>query len=95
MLFCEKCNALSEDKICPVCGGKKLREAEEDDFCLFAVLEASEAKYFEENLKLKNIPAALIGLGINLKNMTSGKFRIYLPYRCFGVAKEIYGLIFK
>ena len=94
MYFCEKCNMVMRDSICGNCGKKKLRAVQDDDVCFFVALEANQAKYFEENLKLQDIPVALIGGGLNLQNRTSGVFKIYIPYSYFDRAKEIYHLIF-
>ena len=94
MYFCEKCNLLMRDTVCKNCGKKKLREVQGNDFCFFVSLEADKARYFEENLKLHNIPTASMGVGLDLRNRTSGVFRIYVPYSHFATAKEIYNLIF-
>ena len=94
MYFCERCNALMQDNICANCGKKKLREVQDDDFCFFVALETDKAKYFEENLKLQNIPVALLGVGLDLRTRTSGTIKIYIPYGYFDRGKEIYHLIF-
>ena len=86
MYFCESCNVLMRDSRCTKCGKKKLREVQEDDFCFFASLEADQARYFEENLKQQNIPVALLGAGLDLRNRTSGAFKIYIPYGFFARA---------
>ena len=94
MYFCERCNALMQENRCANCGKKKLREVQDDDFCFFAVLEADKARYFEENLKLQNIPVALLGVGLDLRTRTSGSMKIYIPYSYLERAKEVYRLIF-
>ena len=94
MYFCESCNMLMQDNRCSKCGKKKLREVQDDDFCFFVALEADKARYFEENLKLQNIPAASMGVGLDLRSRTSGVFRLYIPYGCFDKAKELYQLLF-
>lgn len=94
MLFCEKCNRLTESDRCDICGKKKLRKPEEDDFCFFVSLHSGQAHYFEENLKLENIPVALIGYGTPTSVRTSGYFKIYLHYGSFERAAEIYNTIF-
>ena len=83
-----------QDNRCTKCGKKKLREVQADDFCFFVTLEADKARYFEENLKLQNIPAASIGVGLDLRSRTSGLFKIFIPYGDFDRATEIYRLIF-
>ena len=94
MFFCEICNMIMRDNRCANCGKKKLREVQNDDFCFLVALDADKAIYFEENLKLQNIPAALLGTGLNLATRASGRFQIYIPYGFFGQAKEMYQLLF-
>ena len=94
MFFCERCNMLMQDTRCTMCGKKKLREVRDDDFCFFVALEADTARYFEENLKLQNIPVASLGVGLDLRTRTSGLFKIYIPYNCFDTATEIYNFLF-
>lgn len=53
MLFCEKCNRLSNNSICAICGKKGLREVREDDFCYFLTLPAFKTSIFRANLKEK------------------------------------------
>ena len=93
MFFCERCNMLMQENRCTVCGKKKLREVQGDDFCFFVALNADKARYFEENLKLENIPVALLGAGLDLRTRTSGTFKIFIPYGFFDRAKEIYDLL--
>ena len=94
MFYCEQCNMLMQDSRCTNCGKKKLREVQSDDFCLFAALEADKARYFEENLKMQNIPVASLGVGLDLRTRTSKIFKIYIPYCHFDKAKEVYNLLF-
>lgn len=94
MYFCEKCNYLMPDKKCEICGNKNLREVTASDFCYFVTLPADGARYFEENLKENNIPAAMLGSGISLVNRTSSQFKMYVPYGKFAAALEIYNTIF-
>ena len=89
MYFCEKCNLRMQNNICENCGKKKLREVQDDDFCFLVALNADKAKYFEENLKLQDIPVALLGAGLDLRYRTSEVFKIYIPYRYLDQATEI------
>ena len=94
MYFCESCNLLMQENICANCGKKKLREVQEDDFCFLVALEADKARYFEENLKLHDIPVALLGVGLDLRTRTSGTLKIYIPYSHLDRGRELYHLIF-
>ena len=94
MYFCEKCNALMQNKTCANCGKKNLREVRDGDFCFYTSLSTDHARYFEENLKLRNIPVAMLGVGLDLRTKTSGTFNIYIPYGYFEKATEVYNLLF-
>lgn len=94
MFYCEQCNMLMPDSRCTNCGKKKLREVESDDFCFFVALETDRARYFEENLKMQDIPVASLGVGLDLRTRTSKIFKIYIPYCYFDKAKEVYNLLF-
>lgn len=94
MYYCENCNMLMPDTRCTNCGKKKLREVQNDDFCLFVSLETDRARYLEENLKMQDIPVASLGVGLDLRTRTSKIFKMYVPYGYFEKAKEIYTLLF-
>ena len=94
MFYCENCNMLMSEMRCTNCGKKKLREVQSDDFCLFVALETDRARYFEENLKLQDIPVASLGVGLDLRTRTSKIFKMYIPYGYFEKAKEVYTLLF-
>lgn len=93
MYFCEKCNMLMEDTRCTNCSKKNLREVQDDDFCFYFTLTKDQARYFEENLKLHNIPVALLGVGLDLRTRTSDNFNIYIPYGYFEKAAEVYYML--
>ena len=94
MYFCEKCRMVSRDNTCFLCGKKRLREVQDDDFCLFIALDADKARFFEANLKSQNIPVVSLGSGLDLRTRASGTFKIYVPYSFIGKAKELYKLLF-
>lgn len=95
MYFCEKCHLLMQDNVCGNCGKKKLREAQYEDYCFFIKLSADCARYFEESLKLQNIPVALLGVGLDLRTRTSDYFNIFIPYDYFAKANEVYNMLWK
>lgn len=94
MYFCEKCNFLSQESRCDICKKKNLREVEGDDFCYFVTLDTDRARYFEENLQVENVPVACLGVGIDLRFRTSSRFKMYIPYKHFELATEIYNTLF-
>ena len=94
MYFCEKCNLLMHDNVCENCGKKKLREVQDNDFCFYVTLPADQARCFEENLKLQNIPVALLGFGLDLRTRASSNFNVFIPYCYFEKVTEVYNTIF-
>lgn len=95
MLFCEKCNRLSNDSICAICGKKKLREVREDDFCYFLTLPAFKTNIFEANLKDENIPVATFGQGYDFATKRSTEYNFFIPYKFIDRAKDLYKLLFE
>jgi len=92
-LFCEKCNRLA-DGVCPVCGNKKLREVQGDDFCYFTTVTEWQVKYFEETLKSNGIPVASQGEGVSVWTRLSTHYKVFVPYECFEKTREIYRILF-
>ena len=95
MFFCEKCNYLMNENKCFKCGKSNLRKVREDDFCYFATLHAFKTNIFEGNLKVNNIPVAVFGQGYDYATKKSSEYNIFIPYKFFKEAKEIYRLMFE
>lgn len=96
MYFCEKCNAVMQDTTCTACGKRRLREVQPDDFCHYISLPAYVARMFEETLKDEGVPVALLGMGGFLTSAkTSARYKIYVPYKYFDKAREVYEAVYK
>ncbi len=100
MLFCEKCNLLTTEKRCPSCGNKKLREVAPEDYCFFANLTASNFEMFastlkENNLDVVGVPYYANGLISHANAGRAGGRKVFIRYRDFEKAKEIFNTIFK
>ena len=93
MNYCEHCKMLTTDTVCPDCGKKALRAAQNDDFCLLLCCDSMFGEMLEEALLDEEIPCAKIpdgtgvrsALGLSLEN-----FRIFVPYSLYEKAKEVY-----
>ena len=94
MYFCERCNYLMQDTICSNCGKKNLREVKDDDFCYFLTMNPLNAQMFEGNLKEKNIPVAMLGVGIDPVMKTSRNFNVFIPYKDLEKTTQLYKLMF-
>lgn len=99
MLFCEKCNLLTNDKRCPNCRTKKLRDVRDDDFCYFADLHSMYFEMFEEALKNNNVDVVGVpyypGNAVVFSNAGRADGRkVYVRYKNLDVATEIYNELF-
>lgn len=99
MLFCEKCNLLTDGKRCPICRNKKLREVNNDDFCYFVDLHSLYFEMLEEALKNNNIEVVAIpyypGNSVIFSNAGRGDGRkVYVRYKHLDAAAEIYDELF-
>ncbi len=98
MLFCEKCNFITEGNCCPSCGNKKLREVHDEDFCFFVNLSAYHYQMLEFTLKEKGIE--VVGLpfyvgGVSLANAGRAEARkVFIRYQDIEHATEIYNTLF-
>ena len=63
MKYCENCHVAAELPRCPLCGGKKLREIKEDDYCFLTEMRAMNGEMLADILR---------GNGIECVSMPSG-----------------------
>lgn len=98
MIFCEKCNYITAENRCPLCGNKKLRNVNNDDFCFFINLDTFHFTMFESALNEKKID--VIGIPYYPRAVAYGNAgraqgrKVYLRYKDIGQAKEIYETLF-
>lgn len=98
MLFCEKCNLLTDEKVCPSCGSKKLREVADNDYCFFVNLHTFyfsmlEGALKEENIDVVGIPYYVSGVHNGNAGRAEGR-RVYVRYKDLVRVNEIYNTIF-
>lgn len=93
MKVCTKCKSITETEICPLCGGKKLREVQENDIVLLTSMPYYEAKIFESFLNEQHIAhniegqygaAVIIGVGESIE-----MYNIYVYYNDYHRAEEL------
>ncbi len=99
MLFCEKCNYVTEDKVCPSCGSKKLRPVCDKDFCYFTDMSDFHYEIFESALKDSGID--VVGVPFYHNNLVThinagraSERRVYIRYGDTEKATEIFETIF-
>ena len=93
MSYCEKCMCLCEDK-CPLCGKKKhLREVSEDDPVLVCAEDFVFSRLVADILKKNGIPCMQRTEQGGWRTVEFGYggeyYRLYVPYRLYGRAKEL------
>ena len=97
-MYCENCCILFSENRCPVCGSKKVRMPEPDDYCFLTEKEMIWAGMLEDVLKQNGIPfftKQMLGAGLALKiGPMSERCRFYVPYSHFREADELVEALF-
>ncbi|MBQ9343421.1 MAG: TIGR04076 family protein [Clostridia bacterium] len=97
-MYCENCCILFAENRCPVCGNKKVRIPEPDDYCFLTEKEMIWAGMLEDVLKQNGIPyftKQMLGAGLALKiGPMSERCRFYVPYSHFQEADELVEALF-
>ena len=95
-LYCERCQALSKDgKVCPSCGGKKLRLPKDNDPVMLYNAGGEEAEQIAAAFEDAGIPFMKRSLGggsytgIVLGQSRSSQVNIFVPYGEVEHAEEI------
>lgn len=96
MLYCPNCQVLStDDKTCPSCGGKKLREPEQNDPVLLLTADESKTEMIEAVFEEHHIPyeERISGLGgppsILLGKVANTNKNIFVPFGQVDVCAEL------
>jgi RNA polymerase subunit RPABC4/transcription elongation factor Spt4 len=97
LLYCDRCNISTTEKVCPSCGNPRLRSVTTEDFCYFVSLDSADYEKFENALKENGIAR----LGIPYSNTPAyaaagrpdGR-KVYIRYKNTEKAWEIYRSLF-
>lgn len=85
MLFCEKCNFITTENRCSMCGNKKVRTVCDTDFCFFVNLDEFYFNMLESALSEKAIE--IVGVpfyphGVTYANAGRAQGRkVYIRYK--------------
>ena len=97
-MYCENCCILFAENRCPVCGNKKVRIPEPDDYCFLTEKEMIWAGMLEDVLKQNGIPyftKQMLGAGLALKiGPMSERCRFYVPYSHFQESDDLVEAMF-
>ncbi len=98
MLYCEKCQLLTQNKFCPKCKNKKLREVKDDDFCFFVSMDALSFEMFESSLQSINIDVVGLPFYTHAVTMSSaGRAQgraVFIRFKDLQVARQTYQMLF-
>lgn len=98
MLFCEKCNFITTENCCPLCGNKKVRTVCDADFCFFVKIgefyfEMLESALKEKSIDVVGVPVYPYGVTYASAGRAEGR-EIYIRYKDIEQVKEIYETLF-
>ncbi len=97
-MYCEKCKRLLISDVCADCGKKHVREVREDDPCLLTEMKRLWVDMLCDVLSQHDIPHLAKSRQGAWLTATFGSFHedvlLYVPYRCFEAAQELYDELF-
>ncbi|MCH5164580.1 MAG: hypothetical protein J1F36_06145 [Clostridiales bacterium] len=97
MNYCEKCKSLTDKEYCSVCGNKKIREVESDDFCFLKECEEMPGEMLRDVLQDEGIDCVLIPCGNGVRSqfaLSLGKYNVYVPYKHYESSVELLNSFF-
>ena len=93
MLYCENCMIAVDEKICPRCQTKKIREPQENDPVFLITKPALWSGGIEELLKEHGIPClkkGALGAGFSTHiGYAFGSYHFFVPYSAYVKANEL------
>lgn len=90
MKYCENCFAAFDLPRCPLCGGRKVREIKEDDYCLLTERSAAEGEMLADVLRGNEIPCVTEPSGCGVRTVMALPLenrKLFVPWRCFSAAR--------
>ena len=92
MYYCENCHIASEEPRCPACGGRKLREPQDRDFCFLREMPVEEGEWLQERLREKGVDCVVQPLGDVLRSLLAlptKDCRVFVPWGGYAAAQEV------
>lgn len=97
-MYCDKCQMLLEDLVCPLCGNTKIRPVDEHDLCYLLEKEQFWSGMVADLLKQNKIPFFVKNkLGAGLTAKMGSTFEVncfYVPYCHMQEAKDLINAFF-
>lgn len=93
-LFCENCNELTENEICPKCGAPT-RAPQDNDMCFVEELGGLGKSMYADALSNNDVPFVAMPIHEGFSRMNTPKgYKIYVRYDNYDKATEILNTIF-
>ena len=92
MNYCKNCYCATDYERCPMCGTKKLREAQEDDFCFLLEKDVAYCGMLTSIFEEKNIRFSTVPYGSGVRSafgMSLENYRVYVPFASLEAAEKI------
>lgn len=92
MNYCENCYLAFMQERCPLCGSKKFRNVQDDDYCLLTETASSNYETLKEIFEEHDISCSALPYGNGIEAhfaLPSSNYRLYVPFRSLQTAKNI------
>lgn len=92
MKYCENCYFVFDQERCPLCGNKKVRQVQEDDFCFLTEKSISHCEMLMKLLKKDNIYYSTMPYGRGIESyfgLPLENCRLYVPFSSLEKANKI------
>lgn len=90
MNYCENCQVATDLPRCPCCGGKKLREAKSEDYCLLIEKKAMDGEMLADVLRGNGIDCVAMPSGSGVRTAFAAPLenrKLFVPWRSLEQAK--------
>ena len=90
MNYCGNCHVAADSPRCPLCGGRKLREIKDEDYCLLTEMRAADGEMLADILRGNGIECVAMPSGNGARpnfSLWLDKRRLYVPWRSLEQAK--------
>ena len=92
MEYCEKCKVQCPEGRCPVCGSDRLREVQNNDYCLLTECSRNFGEMVRDVFEQNGIQGAFVPFGSGTRSalgLDLEQYRIYVPYERQEEARQI------
>ena len=92
MEYCEKCKVQCPEWRCPVCGSDRLREVQNNDYCLLTECSRNFGEMVRDVFEQNGIQGAFVPFGRGTRSalgLDLEQYRIYVPYERQKEARQI------